>query len=186
MARDTRNELLVARLAELGLPVTAEELEEEAGGSGAGRPHVAAILVRKGRGQLGPGCLRPLAGQGPPGLRRKGTAGPDAGHRTGPRSPGRCLCWLTHCPWACRRANSRARWASWPRPGLVGLEAIYGRYSQEERASLAVMAAHAGLAITGGSDHHGTYKPDLSVGTGRGDLHVPDSALGALKDRLPV
>ena len=45
--------------------------------------------------------------------------------------------------------------------GLVGLESIYGRYSREERASLAVMAAQAGLAITGGSDHHGSYKPDL-------------------------
>ena len=48
VARDTRNERLVARLAELGLPVSREELEAEAGGSGAGRPHVAAILVRKG------------------------------------------------------------------------------------------------------------------------------------------
>ncbi len=48
VARDNRNDLLITRLAELGLPVTAEELEAEAGGSGAGRPHVAAILVRKG------------------------------------------------------------------------------------------------------------------------------------------
>ena len=48
VARDTRNDHLLARLAELGLPVTLEELEEEAGGIGAGRPHVAAILVRKG------------------------------------------------------------------------------------------------------------------------------------------
>ena len=68
--------------------------------------------------------------------------------------------------------------------GLAGLEAIYGRYSREERAELAVMAAQAGLAITGGSDHHGSYKPDLSVGVGRGDLHVPDGALAALRDRL--
>jgi hypothetical protein len=68
--------------------------------------------------------------------------------------------------------------------GLVGLESIYGRYSREERATLAVMGAQAGLAITGGSDHHGTYKPDLTVGTGRGDLHVPDGVLEALRDRL--
>jgi hypothetical protein len=38
--------------------------------------------------------------------------------------------------------------------------------------------------VTGGSDHHGTYKPDLSVGVGRGDLEVPDAALEALRARL--
>jgi hypothetical protein len=36
---------------------------------------------------------------------------------------------------------------------------------------------------TGGSDYHGTYKPDLAVGTGRGDLSVPDSTVAALAER---
>jgi hypothetical protein len=49
---------------------------------------------------------------------------------------------------------------------------------------LAAIADRLGLVATGGSDHHGTYKPDLSVGIGRGDLNVPDSALTALKSRL--
>jgi hypothetical protein len=39
--------------------------------------------------------------------------------------------------------------------------------------------------VTGGSDYHGTFKPDLTVGTGRGDLSVPDSTLVALGDRRP-
>jgi len=30
------------------------------------------------------------------------------------------------------------------------------------------------LIATGGSDYHGSYKPGLQVGTGRGDLSVPD------------
>jgi hypothetical protein len=47
------------------------------------------------------------------------------------------------------------------------------------------MAERAGLVATGGSDFHGTFKPDLSVGTGRGDLEVPDDVLGALADRRP-
>jgi hypothetical protein len=38
---------------------------------------------------------------------------------------------------------------------------------------------------TGGSDYHGTTKPDLSVGTGRGDLKVPDSVLDNLVARRP-
>ena len=43
-----------------------------------------------------------------------------------------------------------------------------------------------GLAITGGSDHHGTFKPDLQVGIGRGDLEVPDSVLDDLRARIPA
>ena len=35
-------------MGRLGLPVTYDEIQEEAGGMGAGRPHIAKILVRKG------------------------------------------------------------------------------------------------------------------------------------------
>jgi hypothetical protein len=69
--------------------------------------------------------------------------------------------------------------------GRAGLEAIYGRYDPEQREGLRALAARQGLVVTGGSDHHGTYKPDLRVGTGRGDLDVPASALDELKERRP-
>jgi predicted metal-dependent phosphoesterase TrpH len=67
--------------------------------------------------------------------------------------------------------------------GLSGIEATYGRYSPDERAGLAALAARHHLIATGGSDHHGTYKPDLRVGVGRGDLDVPESALADLRAR---
>jgi hypothetical protein len=38
---------------------------------------------------------------------------------------------------------------------------------------------------TGGSDYHGTVKPGLAVGTGRGDLKVPDAVLEKLAARRP-
>ena len=48
--RANRNVLMVERLNELGIPVTFEEVEKEAGGPGSqiGRPHFAAVLVRHG------------------------------------------------------------------------------------------------------------------------------------------
>ena len=70
--------------------------------------------------------------------------------------------------------------------GLAGVEAIYGRYHRAEREGLATMARRLGLVAAGGSDHHGTYKPDLAVGVGRGDLAVPDSALDELENRRPA
>jgi 3',5'-nucleoside bisphosphate phosphatase len=185
VARDNRNDVLVARLAELGLPVSRQELEDEAGGSGAGRPHVAAILVRKGVASSIQDAFDRWLAKGRPAYVEKERLDPlpaiDLAHQSG------ALPVLAHpLSMALSPHQLESTVGELAEAGLVGLEAIYGRYTTDERASLAVMAARAGLAITGGSDYHGTYKPDLSVGTGRGDLHVPDGALKELRDRLPV
>ncbi|MGH9021992.1 MAG: PHP domain-containing protein, partial [Acidimicrobiia bacterium] len=47
-ARATRNERIVGLLAGVGVEITLDELLAEAGGGSVGRPHLAAILVRKG------------------------------------------------------------------------------------------------------------------------------------------
>lgn len=184
VARDTRNERLLARLTELGMPVSMEELEAEAGPTGAGRPHIAAILVRKGYARSVQEVFDRYMGKGGPAYMEKERLDPLPAISLALQSG--ALPVLAH-PLSLKLAPAEMEPAvdELADAGLVGLEAIYGRYSQEERAGLAIMAARAGLCITGGSDHHGTYKPDLTVGTGRGDLHVPDGALAALRDRLP-
>jgi 3',5'-nucleoside bisphosphate phosphatase len=183
VARDNRNDELIARLAALGLPVTMEELEEESGGGGAGRPHVAAVLVRKGLASSVQDAFDRWLGKGRPAYVEKERFDPLPAIALALQSG--ALPVLAHplslglSPAELERAVGELADA-----GLVGLESVYGRYKPPERASLAVMAAHAGLAITGGSDHHGSYKPDLTVGIGQGDLHVPDGALEALRNRL--
>ena len=47
-ARSDRNMVLAARLREGGIPITWDELMEEAGGPNLGRPHFAAIMLKKG------------------------------------------------------------------------------------------------------------------------------------------
>src|SRR5439155_20992662 len=46
--RDNRNPKIVAKLNEMGIAVTMQEWEDEAKGGVLGRPHLAAILARKG------------------------------------------------------------------------------------------------------------------------------------------
>ncbi len=169
----------------LACPVSRQELEDEAGGSGAGRPHVAAILVRKGVATSIQDAFDRWLAKGRPAYVEKERLDPlpaiDLALQSG------ALPVLAHpLSMALSPHQLESTVGELAEAGLVGLEAIYGRYTTDERASLAVIAARAGLAITGGSDYHGTYKPDLSVGTGRGDLHVPDGALKELRDRLPV
>ena len=184
-ARDRRNEQMVARLVALGLPVTWGELQAEAGGTGAGRPHVAAILMRKGLvGSIQEAFDRWLARGRPAYVEKRRLAPADAIRLA--RASGSVPV-LAHPLTLAQAPDELERTvAELAGLGLQGLEAIYGRYSPEQRAGLADLAARYGLAVTGGSDHHGTYKPDISVGVGRGDLDVPDALLEQLAARRPA
>jgi predicted metal-dependent phosphoesterase TrpH len=182
-ARDTRNQRMAAKLAgELGLPITLEEIEEEAGGRGVGRPHVAAVLVRKGVASSVQDAFDRFLAKGQAGYVDKDRLLPaDALHLA--RASGGVPVLAHPRSLELEPAPLEAAVAELTELGLSGLEAIYGRYDPGQRAGLAALAARLGLAVTGGSDHHGTYKPDLRVGTGRGDLEVPDQALEDLRQR---
>ena len=65
--------------------------------------------------------------------------------------------------------------------GLVALEAIYSTYTPAEEREMRSLAANHVLAISGGSDFHGTNKPGLDLGVGYGKLYVPYDVLTNLK-----
>lgn len=58
--------------------------------------------------------------------------------------------------------------------GLVGMECYYSRYDQKATEDSLLLAEQFGLLPSGGSDFHGAIKPDICLGTGKGDLCVPD------------
>lgn len=58
----------------------------------------------------------------------------------------------------------------------AGLDAMETRYSEFDDVAtwqLETLAGQYGLLCSGGSDFHGSVKPDIALGTGRGDLAVP-------------
>ena len=67
--------------------------------------------------------------------------------------------------------------------GLDAMETLYSTYDEETCRLSRTIAAEFGLLESGGSDFHGSNKPDISVGTGRGELQVPDNFLQGLKSR---
>lgn len=179
-AREERN----VRMAE-ALGLDYDELLAEAGGSGAGRPHAAALLVRQGRASSISDAFERWLVRGRPGDVERRSLDPARAIALARASGGVAV--LAH-PLSMKLdpdglASAVAELAGL---GLGGVEAVYGRYDAGQRAALADLARDAGLAVTGGSDHHGTYKPDLSVGVGRGDLDVPDALLDDLEARRPT
>jgi hypothetical protein len=57
--------------------------------------------------------------------------------------------------------------------GLDAMETLYSKYDSETTALAVEMAKEYALKESGGSDFHGGRKPDISIGTGKGDLRVP-------------
>ena len=65
--------------------------------------------------------------------------------------------------------------------GLDGMETLYSEYD-EATTELAMRIAHEfGIKQSGGSDYHGARKPGIDLGTGRGDLRVPEALLEELR-----
>lgn len=65
--------------------------------------------------------------------------------------------------------------------GLDGIEAIYSSHTAGEEQFVRQLAKQYRLIISGGSDFHGSNKPAIHLGTGRGSLCVPYTVLESIK-----
>jgi len=184
--RRSRNLALVERLNQLGIPVTFPMVAAHAGSpEGVGRPHFARTLVELGAVEsLDEAFERYLANGG-------------AAYIPKGRLTVADVCRLARDSGGVAVLAHPATLGLGPVPlseavrdmaasGLGGLEAVYGRYPPQLRTDLGNLARRFGLVPTGGSDFHGTTKPDLYVGTGTGDLKVPDRVLDQLEAVRPA
>ena len=183
-ARSDRNRRIVAVLREHGLDVTLDEILAEAGRGSVGRPHVAGVLLRKGYVSSVQEAFDVWLAKGRPAyLDRHRLLPADAislAHASG------AVTVLAHpTSLGYEGAVLESFVAGLADAGLDGMECEYGRYTPELRSALRKMAGRLGLAVTGGSDYHGRYKPDIALGTALGDLDVPDDLLDALEARRP-
>jgi 3',5'-nucleoside bisphosphate phosphatase len=180
--RDERNRALAERLDAIGLPVSLDDASAEAKGEVVGRPHFAAVLVRRGEARSIDEAFDRWLGDGRPAYVPRRPLSPqrvvEAAHADGG------VVSLAH-PLANESTIERLgelveELAS---VGLDGLEANYAGYGPTTRAQLTELASSERLVATGGSDFHGTYRPGIRVGVGRGDLDVADRVLDELEAR---
>lgn len=178
--RATRNDRIVARLQELGMDIDFEEVAHEAGGTGIGRPHFAAVMVRKGYAtDIGDAFDRFLATGRPAYMPRQRL---DAIEAIELARASHAVPVIAHPhTLGVSAADYATAFVDLAEAGLGGIEAHYADYEPDLRNHIARLCSELGIAATGGSDYHGSYKPSLAVGSGRGDLAVPYSCVEALK-----
>lgn len=66
--------------------------------------------------------------------------------------------------------------------GLMGLETHHSSYDDISIEKATAIAREFGLLPSGGSDFHGRAKPDIRLGVGKGNLHIPLSFLDTLEE----
>jgi predicted metal-dependent phosphoesterase TrpH len=181
--RKDRNKKLLRRLSELGIDVDYDKLVADAGGEeGLGRPHFARALVELGAARDIDDAFDRWLRNGAAAYVPKGRLFPKDVADLARRSGGVAV--LAHPLTLGLELRDLERLAAeLADAGFSGLEAVYGRYSPEQRSDLTRIARSSGLVPTGGSDYHGSFKPDLAVGLGTGDLDVPEDALDELAAR---
>ncbi len=182
--REDRNTAILGRFTDLGIPLSYQEVRAQAPGPVVGRLHFAATLVHRGVvGSIDEAFGRYLR-VGAPAYVARTPLDPSMVIEQA-RASGAVTA-LAH-PLSLRLSPSRldALVAGLAKAGLAGLEAHYGHYDPATREHLARIAGRHGLVATGGSDFHGAFRPDLAVGTGTGNLAVPDACLEELADRIP-
>ncbi|QOV89442.1 PHP domain-containing protein [Humisphaera borealis] len=193
--RDDRNPRIIARLQELNVAITMEEVEIEAkvpvatadGGEPKrkpiGRPHIAAILLRKGYVNSIKQAFDKYLAPGGLAYFDKERLSPHTALQMIHDSGGISV--LAH-PVQLKYTNDaqlETVLKDLVDHGLGGIEVIHSDHDQKLVEQYTGLAKRYDLVTTGGSDFHGTNKKDIDLGTARG-RRIPRAFFDGLKEAI--
>lgn len=172
--RHDRAEKIVAKLNALAIPITLEEVLQQANGGAVGRPHVArALLARGAVVDFKDAFMRYLGSGGSafvPKARVSIADAIDIAHEAGGLAV-----------WAHpAEGGRRDRLEPLVNAGLDGVEVKHPSHSPDDVRSLQALADYFGLVVSGGSDWHGSSEGPRKLG----NMNVPLAWLEKQDERL--
>ena len=179
-ARRERNPRILERLAGLGIKIDYQDVVRASGGGQVGRLHIARVLLARGVVQTTDEAFERFLGRGGAAfVEKKSLPAPEAIALI--RQAGGVSV-LAH-PSSLRMEDARlaALVGRLAAMGLGGLEVYYPNHGPDMVKKYRRLATEHHLAVTGGSDFHGDYKPKIEMGRGTGDLWVPFGVYEALR-----
>jgi predicted metal-dependent phosphoesterase TrpH len=180
--RANRNQLMVQKLNELGVPTTYEEVEMEAGGPGSqiGRPHFAAVLVRHGVVPDYQAAFDEYLAKGAKAYLTRKLYKPVEAIEL--MTSAGVVPVLAH-PFTLNLAIDELDVFvdALVQAGLQGIEGYHGDLPEIEQETYRALGEAKGLIVSGGSDYHGDMRPDRGLPGGKYHVSVPDGVLGQLR-----
>lgn len=185
-ARENRNPGILALLGQLGLPIDLDEVQQVVGDGQIGRPHIARVMVHKGYSQTINDAFDHYLGHGKPAYVEKYRISCrkaieiilDAGGVPVLAHP-----YLLDLPDNDRLAKLVQELR---KMGLQGIEVYYPEQPAESITNHENLARKYHLLMTGGTDFHGSLIPQIQMGIGTGNFHVPYRLYEKLLERLRI
>ena len=171
--RDRRAPMLAEKLASLGIDVTDADARWEAEEAAIpSRVHFARAMVRKGYVSSVADAFARYLGKGCPAYTARPLPSAEEAIRVIREAGGIVSAAHLH-HLHLDDASLRTYLFSLAQAGLAAVEGYYPEYTPEMAASFREAARDAGLHLSGGSDYHGSTKPQISLGM----PGVPDDLL---------
>jgi 3',5'-nucleoside bisphosphate phosphatase len=183
--RKSRNGRLAEELQRRGVDITLEEVEAR-GRTLAGRPHFARILVEKGYARNADEAFANFLGEEAPSFVPRDSKTAEEAIQLVRQGGGTPV--IAHpIRLGLAREEEKALLAKYRNAGLIGLEVFHSEHPPELQAYYHQLAGELGLLPSGGSDFHGTVKPNIELGMGmNGNVRVPLAFLEGLRQGVPA
>lgn len=179
--REARNERIVRLMQRDGLDISREELHRMFPGGVIGRPHFGAWLVSRGLAKDVNDAFARYLNRGCPYYQRREYLSISRGVGLIRQAGGKAV--FAHPLQYRMSEEERLELVKLLcSEGISGIECLYSGYTARQSEYLMDIARRFGLCVTGGSDFHGSRKPNIDMGSGTGELRVPYELLEKLRE----
>ena len=177
--REIRNVKIISKLSNIGINISLGEVEEVAKGESIGRPHIAMVLMRKGYVDSIRTSFNKYIGKGKIAYVDREKVDVEEGIKLILEAGG--LPVLAHPKYLnLSGAELDILLGKLKNYGLIGIEAYYSMNTKDETGLYLRLAIKHGLAVTGGTDFHGSNKPEIDIGIGKGNMKLKYDIVNSL------
>ena len=181
-SREIRNQKMCEKLSSIGLHISLEEVQANAGGDIITRAHFANVLLQKGYIAKKEDAFSRYISPGLPGYVEREFLTPALCIQTIKEAGGVAI--LAHPTlYHLNMEQLEELCEELISYGLDGIECQYSTYSPAETKAITQLAEKMNLLPSGGSDFHGKNKPNIHLGSGKSNLSIPYSFWEELKKR---
>lgn len=180
--REQSNRAMIEALRSAGYLIDYDEIYQKSGSGYINRAHIGAELVEKGYCATVREAFATLLGKDGPYFRPR--IFPDVFDIIDYVGSIGAVSILAHPFLQFNEEELRKFLCEAKKHGLDGMETVYTEFSDEQTTCLKSVAKEFDLLESGGSDFHGSTKPDVALGVGFGKLRVPASFAEKVKEKV--